>query len=89
MYLSVLHQFVVLLLRNFRIRIFLLIVNLYFQGFEHNSSQYLHHLIESVQLAFADGLQFIADPSIEAVPTTELLSKQYAEKRRTLIHKDR
>ena len=56
---------------------------------EHNSSKYLHLLIESIQLAFADGLRYVADPSISKVPIKQLLSKEYAAKRRTHIHKDR
>eukprot|EP00112_Aurelia_sp_Birch-Aquarium-sp1_P003781 Seg14266.1 transcript_id=Seg14266.1/GoldUCD/mRNA.D3Y31 product="Glutathione hydrolase-like YwrD proenzyme" protein_id=Seg14266.1/GoldUCD/D3Y31 len=56
---------------------------------EHNSSKYLHLLIESIQLAFADGLQYFADPLMSKVPIKQLLSKEYAAKRRTHTHKDR
>ena len=56
---------------------------------EHNSSKYLHLLIESIQLAFADGLRYVADPLMSEVPIKQLLSKEYAAKRRTHIHKDR
>jgi len=48
-----------------------------------------HHLIEATRLAFADGLQYIADPRANYVPTSELLSKSYAADRRGLIEKDR
>eukprot|EP00794_Sanderia_malayensis_P009141 gene9141-10114_t len=58
-------------------------------GMKHNSSEYLHLLIESIQLAFADGLRFIADPSVTQVPTDQLISKEYAKKRKNHIHKDR
>ena len=58
-------------------------------GMEHNSVQYLHHLIEAIQIAFADGLHFIADSSDSRAAATKLLSKEYAAKRRQLIHNDR
>jgi gamma-glutamyltranspeptidase/glutathione hydrolase len=47
--------------------------------------RYFHTLIEATKLAFADRNRYIADPSFEKVPVAELLSKEYAAKRRTLI----
>jgi gamma-glutamyltranspeptidase/glutathione hydrolase len=44
-----------------------------------------HHLIESVRLSFADALQYIADPRKVSVPTSRLLSKEYAQGRRALL----
>jgi gamma-glutamyltranspeptidase/glutathione hydrolase len=44
-----------------------------------------HHLIESIRLAFADGLYHITDPSKSNVPTDTLISKSYASNRRALI----
>ena len=38
-------------------------------------------LLKLFVLAFADGSYFISDPSIEAVPVQELLSKDYVSKR--------
>ncbi|KAK0056584.1 gamma-glutamyltransferase YwrD isoform X1 [Biomphalaria pfeifferi] len=55
----------------------------------HNSSVYLHHVIESLRLAFADGLHFCADPSQVDIPIEKLLSKEYAEKRRNLIESNK
>ena len=47
--------------------------------------RYYHTLIEATKLAFADRNRYIADPAFARVPVTELLSKQYAAKRRALI----
>ena len=55
----------------------------------HNSSEYLHTLIEALSLSFADTLWYTADPSKVKVPVTGLLSKEYAAKRRMLIKPDR
>ncbi len=48
-------------------------------------AQYYHTLIEATKLAFADRNRYIADPSFAKVPVTQLLSKDYAAKRRDLI----
>jgi gamma-glutamyltranspeptidase / glutathione hydrolase len=48
-------------------------------------AQYYHTLIEATKLAFADRNRYIADPSFAKVPVTQLLSKEYASKRRALI----
>ena len=47
--------------------------------------RYYHTLIEATKLAFADRDRYIADPAFSKVPVTELLSKEYAAKRRALI----
>jgi gamma-glutamyltranspeptidase / glutathione hydrolase len=49
---------------------------------------YYHTLIEATKLAFADRDKYIADPAFSKVPVAELLSKEYAAKRRALIHPD-
>lgn len=47
--------------------------------------RYYHTLIEAMKLAFADRNRYIADPGFAKVPVTELLSKDYAARRRRLI----
>jgi len=44
-----------------------------------------HHLIEAMRLAFADAFQYVADPGFAEIPTAEMLSKEFASKRRALI----
>ncbi len=51
----------------------------------HNSAEYLHLLIESAKLAFADREAYYGDPRFDKVPLDVLLSKEYAAKRRALI----
>src|SRR5688572_542481 len=47
--------------------------------------RYYHTLIEAMKLAFADRNRYIADPTFAKVPVAELLSKDYAARRRALI----
>src|SRR6266403_855377 len=47
--------------------------------------RYYHTLIEATRLAFADRNRYIADPAFAKVPVAQLLSKEYAAKRRALI----
>jgi gamma-glutamyltranspeptidase/glutathione hydrolase len=54
----------------------------------HNSAEYLHLLIESAKLAFADREAYYGDPLFDKVPLDVLLSKEYATKRRALIGKE-
>ena len=53
-----------------------------------NTPAYLHHLVESLKLAFADRDSWYADPEFSNVPE-ELLRKDYATGRRELIHPKR
>jgi len=55
----------------------------------HNSADYLHFLIEAIKLAFADGSRYVADPDFTDLPWERLLSKGYAERRRSLIDRNR
>lgn len=52
----------------------------------HNTTPYLHAVTESLKLAFADRNQYVADPAFTPnIPMKEMLSKDYAAKRRALI----
>ncbi len=46
---------------------------------------YYHMLIEATKIVFADRNRYIADPAFAKVPVKELLSQDYAERRRALI----
>ncbi len=53
------------------------------------SAEYLHLLVEAKKLAFEDRAKFYADPDFNDIPVEELISKEYAEKRRKLINPDK
>ncbi|HEV8415295.1 MAG TPA: gamma-glutamyltransferase family protein [Bryobacteraceae bacterium] len=55
----------------------------------HNSPEYLHTLIETVKLAFADRDRYYGDPKFSKIPEETLLSKEYAAGRRKLIDPQR
>ncbi|MHB8595354.1 MAG: gamma-glutamyltransferase family protein [Ktedonobacteraceae bacterium] len=52
---------------------------------QRESVESYHLQIEAMKLAFADAHRYIADPDRVNVPTEQLLSKEYATKRRALI----
>lgn len=47
----------------------------------HNSTRALHVMIEAKKLAYADLLQYVADPKFSEVPVDGMLSKSHAERR--------
>ena len=51
----------------------------------HNSVPYIHTLTEALKLAMADRDRYYGDPNFVKVPMDQLLSKNYAALRRTLI----
>ena len=60
------------------------------EGFElakmgHNSAAYLHHLTESMKLAYADRSLYLGDPDFVDVPVAQLIDKTYAAQQRQLI----
>ena len=59
------------------------------KGMQSDPVRYYHTLIEATKIAFADRNRYIADPAFSKVPVTELLSKDYAAKRRALINPDK
>lgn len=59
------------------------------KGLGHNSPAYIHTLVETMKLAFADREQYYGDPDFVDVPLAGLLSKEYAASRRSLIDASR
>ncbi len=55
----------------------------------HNSADYIHTLTESLKLALADRDRYYGDPDFVKIPMTELLSKNYAVLRRSLVDERR
>jgi gamma-glutamyltranspeptidase/glutathione hydrolase len=51
--------------------------------------QYVHTLTEAIKLSIADRDKFYGDPLFIDVPLNQLLSKDYADARRTLINPDK
>jgi len=55
------------------------------QKLGHNSPEYLHLVLESLNLAFGDREAYIGDPKFVEVPTAALLSDAYAARQRARI----
>jgi gamma-glutamyltranspeptidase/glutathione hydrolase len=53
------------------------------------SADYIHHFVEAKKLAFEDRAKYYADPAFNDLPVEELISKEYASRRRELIRADR
>jgi gamma-glutamyltranspeptidase/glutathione hydrolase len=47
----------------------------------HNSSQYLHTLIEIKKIVYEDRARFYADPKFSKIPIEKLISEKYAKER--------
>jgi gamma-glutamyltranspeptidase/glutathione hydrolase len=56
---------------------------------QHNSAEYLHAVIESLRIAFADAAWWVTDPDVERVPSQGLLAREYLAERAKLFHPDR
>jgi gamma-glutamyltranspeptidase/glutathione hydrolase len=54
-------------------------------GLKRNSADYIHTIVETLKLAYADRDTYYADPDFVAVPAEGLLSKAYAAERRKSI----
>ena len=59
------------------------------KSMRNDPARYYHTLIEATKIAFADRNRYIADPAFSKVPVQELISKEYAAKRRALINPDK
>ncbi|HTW89530.1 MAG TPA: gamma-glutamyltransferase family protein [Candidatus Binataceae bacterium] len=55
------------------------------RAMDHNSVDYVHFMIETAKLAYADREAYYGDPEFTRVPMKELLSPAYAELRRALV----
>jgi len=71
----------------------LMILNL-LEGYDlasmgYQSPDHLHLSVEAKKIAFADRNRYITDPERVKIPIRELLSKEYAAQRRSLIRMDR
>jgi gamma-glutamyltranspeptidase/glutathione hydrolase len=55
----------------------------------HNSADYVHTLAEALKLGFADRDRYYGDPDFVHIPTTQLVSKEYAALRRGVIDPER
>jgi gamma-glutamyltranspeptidase/glutathione hydrolase len=55
----------------------------------HNSLAYIHTVTEALKLGLADRDRYYGDPKFVKIPMTELLSKNYASLRRSLIDESR
>ena len=55
----------------------------------HNSAETIHLITEAKKLAFADRDRYVADAEANVLPTAQLISKEYAERRRALIDRSR
>ncbi len=53
------------------------------------SPEYIHLFVEAKKLAFEDRAEYYADMAFSPVPVNQLISKEYANERRQLIHPDR
>ncbi|KAE8379659.1 nucleophile aminohydrolase [Aspergillus bertholletiae] len=60
-----------------------------FTEVQHNSAEYLHAVIESLRIAFADASWWVTDPDVEKVPTSELISPAYLAERAKLFNPDK
>jgi gamma-glutamyltranspeptidase / glutathione hydrolase len=55
------------------------------ESYGFGSVEHLHLFTEAKKLAFEDRARFYADPAFHEIPLAELISKEYAAKRRALI----
>jgi len=59
------------------------------RSFGFSSKEHIHYFLEAKKLAYEDRAKFYADPTFNDIPVKELISKEYASKRRKLIQANR
>lgn len=52
---------------------------------DHNSTTYIHAVVEALRIAFADGNWWIADPNVAKVPSQGMISPEYLAERAKLF----
>ncbi|KAH7419140.1 acylase ACY 1 [Cadophora sp. MPI-SDFR-AT-0126] len=57
-----------------------------FADMKHNSTEYLHALVEALQISFADATWWVTDPNEVDVPTKQLISRKYLAERAKLFN---
>lgn len=57
-----------------------------FKPEDFNTASYLHAVIESLRLAFADGTWFVTDPNVTKVPVEAMISEEYLAERAKLFN---
>ena len=63
-------------------------LNHYFEGVEHNSSQYIHLIAEMEKRVFADRAEYMGDPDFVDVDMKTLLSEDYIARRALEVNPD-
>lgn len=58
-------------------------------GLDHNSSEYLHLLVETLRHVFADRYHFMGDPEFSPIPMKGMLNLEYAKEIAHSITKDK
>lgn len=53
------------------------------------SKAYIHAFVEAKKLAYEDRAKYYADPAFNNIPVEQLVSKEYAAKRRSLVNPER
>lgn len=59
-----------------------------FKARDHNSVSYLHAIIESLKISFADGSWWITDPAHSKVKPEEMISRAYLSSRAKLFNRN-
>jgi gamma-glutamyltranspeptidase/glutathione hydrolase len=55
------------------------------KSMKFGSAEYIHHFVEAKKIAFADRAKYYADMDFNQIPVDYLISKEYANKRRSEI----